>query len=165
MNWSIVILLQSFNSSMKSSVAHPAIQPISHVIHSSIHPLVIKTSTQCSDASHTKKGSGRSGTTGRSAGRLSFLAAVPFRDNGMADNKCFTCTDRKVVAATGLKGQGYRPNFSSDILIFGRCTASLECAPVRLCHGGPSFQWGSYMWSNCPRLIKLQVMYWKKLLN
>ena len=27
----------------------------------------------------------------------------------MAENKCLMCTDRKVVAAMGLKGQGYRP--------------------------------------------------------
>ena len=29
----------------------------------------------------------------------------------MADNKCLMCIDKKVVAAIGLKGQGYRPNF------------------------------------------------------
>ena len=29
------------------------------------------------------------------------------------------CTDRRVVADIGLKGQGYRPNHSSYILIFG----------------------------------------------
>ena len=36
----------------------------------------------------------------------------------MADSKCLMCTDGKVVDAVGLKGQGYRPNFSSYILLF-----------------------------------------------
>ena len=36
----------------------------------------------------------------------------------MADSKCLMCTDGKVDAAIGLKGQGYKPNLSSYILLF-----------------------------------------------
>ena len=76
----------------------------------------------------------------------------------MADNKCLMCTDRKVVAAIGLKGQGYRPKF---FLLHTNFLGAAQPAWSVLqsdCHGGPaprSFQRGSHMWSNCPKAYKV----------
>ena len=52
--------------------------------------------------------------------------------------------------------------FSFCLSVLGAVLAGLECAPIRLGHGGPApkgVQWGSHMWPNCPKLMKLQVMY------
>ena len=88
--------------------------------------------------------------------------------NGMADNECLMCSDRTVVAAICLKGQGHRPLFFVLHTKFWRCTTGLECAPIRLCHGGPapkSFQRRSHMWSNCPKAYKASSNVLKEIVK
>jgi len=67
--------------------------------------------------------------------------------NGMADNECLMCTDRTVVAAICLKGQGHRPHFSCYILSFDAAQPAWSVLQSD-CHGGPAqkyFQRGSHM--------------------
>ena len=55
-------------------------------------------------------------------------------------DKLYVLCGNMTSQSIGPKGQGYRPNFSSYILIFWCCTAGLECAPIQLCRGGPAPQ-------------------------
>ena len=126
---------------------------------------------ECFDVFHTKKGSGCSGTTGRSADRLPFLVAVPLGD---------ISAWRSVMTGPGRRLSGW---FSSSLLLLkgGRgylmpasCLGSQGCLliPFRspllfFCQVGPlaeyfrlSYNFSASVWSiNSPDFCRRYSFY------